>query len=60
MKTESQTIRQSCYAIHEADGQDVTMQNDLAYALVAGGGKPGQGYPCIMVIDEDTDGKKIF
>lgn len=39
-------------AIHEADGQDVTMQNEVAYALVTGGGKPGQGYPCILIINE--------
>lgn len=37
-------------AIHEAGGQDVTMQKELAYSLVSGGGKPGQGYPCIAVI----------
>lgn len=39
-------------AIHEADAQDVTMQSETAYALVTGGGKPGQGYPCVMVIYE--------
>ena len=25
------------YAIHEADGQDVTMQKEVAYSLVCGG-----------------------
>lgn len=40
-------------AIHEADGQDVTMQEDVGYALVTGGGKPGQGYPCVLVTYED-------
>lgn len=44
-------------AIHEADGQDVTMQEEIAYSLVAGGGKPGQGYPCIMVVD---DGSRVL
>lgn len=48
-------------AIHEADGQDVTMQEETAYALVTGGGKPGQGYPCILVVDdEDTDREEIL
>lgn len=40
-------------AIHEADGQDITMQDDVAYSLVTGGGKPGQGYPCVMVIEDE-------
>ena len=39
-------------AIHEADGQDVTMQRETAYALTTSGGKPGQGYPCILIADE--------
>ena len=37
-------------AIHEASGQDVTFQDGIAFALVSGGGKPGQGYPCILVM----------
>ena len=28
------------YAIHEAEGQDVTMQHDIAYSLVTGGANP--------------------
>ena len=40
-------------AVHEADGQDVTRQEEVAYSLVTGGGKPGQGYPCILEIDDD-------
>lgn len=28
-------------AIHEAGGQDVTMQKELAYSLVSGGGQTG-------------------
>ena len=49
-------------AIHEADGQDVTMMEETAYALVTGGGKPGQGYPCVMIIDEtdNADRKEIL
>ena len=42
-------------SIHEADGQNATMMEEVAYALVTGGGKPGQGYPCVMVIYE-TEG----
>lgn len=42
-------------AIHEADGQDITMQDDVAYSLVTGGGKPGQGYPCVMVIEDESN-----
>ena len=42
-------------AIHEADGQDITMQEEVAYALVTGGGKPGQGYPVVMVIEDEAN-----
>lgn len=45
-------------AIHEAEGQRVTMQEETAYALVGGGGKPGQGYPCILITDEDEADKE--
>ena len=41
------------WAIHEADGQDVTMQEEVAYSLVCGGGKPGQGFPCVMVVQDE-------
>ena len=37
------------YAIHEASGQDTTLQEEIAYALNEGGGKPGQGYPLVLV-----------
>ena len=49
-------------AIHEADGQDVTMMEETAYSLTSGGGKPGQGYPCVMITDEtdNTDREKIL
>lgn len=49
-------------AIHEADGQDVTMMEETAHALTTSGGKPGQGYPCILMVkdDEDTNREKIF
>ncbi len=43
------------FAIHEADGQDVTMQNEVAYSLTSGGGKPGQGYPCVLVVKDEDD-----
>lgn len=46
-------------AIHEADGQDVTMQKEVAYALATGGGKPGQGYPCILIINETDSGLQL-
>ena len=29
-------------AIHEADGQDVTMQNEVAYSLTTGGVSQGK------------------
>ena len=50
-------------AIHEASGQDVTFQDDVAFALVSGGGKPGQGYPCVLIIYEgtaNTDGETVL
>ena len=39
-------------AIHEASGQDITY-SEVAFSLVVGGGKPGQGYPCVLVEVED-------
>lgn len=42
-------------AIHEADGQDVTMMEETAYALVTSGGKPGQGYPCVLILNDQGD-----
>lgn len=36
-------------AIHEASGQDVTFQDDVAFALVSGGGQAWTGIP--MCID---------
>lgn len=50
-------------AIHEADGQNVTLMKDTAYALVTGGGKPGQGYPCVLIVNgeaDNTDREKIL
>lgn len=50
-------------AIHEASGQDVTFQDNVAFALVTSGGKPGQGYPCILIIYGETtnpNGEKIL
>lgn len=41
-------------AIHEADGQNATMMEEVAYALVTGGGKPGQGYPCVLIRKNET------
>ena len=41
-------------AIHEASGQDITFC-EVAFSLVVGGGKPGQGYPCVLVeVDDDS------
>lgn len=42
-------------AIHEASGQDTTVQYDLVYSLNTNGGKPGQGYPCILIVEDDAD-----
>lgn len=53
-------------AIHEASGQDITFQDDVAYSLVVGGGKPGQGYPCVLIVMEnknesnDTDREEVL
>lgn len=41
------------YAIHEASGQDLTF-SEKAYALVTNGGKPGQGFPCILISEKNV------
>jgi len=46
-------MNQIAVALHEASGQDITFQSELAYSLVGGGGKPGQGFPCVMLIQLD-------
>lgn len=45
-------------AIHESYGQNVTMQVKTAYALVTSGGKPRQGYPCVIILN-DQGGQQI-
>lgn len=42
-------------AIHEAEGQNVTVMNEVAYSLVTGGGKPGQGYPCVLIVGDSEE-----
>lgn len=43
------------YSIHETEGRNVIMLFEVAYSLTAGGGKPGQGYPCVMLVEEQDD-----
>ena len=46
-------------AIHEASGQDITFC-EVAFSLVTGGGKPGQGYPCVLVeVEDDSSSEEI-
>lgn len=50
-------------SIHEASGQDITFQDNIAYSIVTGGGKPGQGFPCVLIAYDETDNtnrKKIL
>ena len=46
--------KETVLSIHEASGQNVTFQKEIAFALVTGGGKPGQGYPCVLILYEET------
>lgn len=46
-------MNKTILAIHEASGQDITWQNDIAYSLVTGGGQTGTG---ISVYCGDTVG----
>ena len=41
-----------CVAFSEYDG-DIKTQDELAYTLTTGGGKPGDGYPAIMTMKGD-------
>ncbi len=29
--------------------------SDVAYTLTVGGGKPGQSYPCVLIIEKEDD-----
>lgn len=42
------------YSVHENQVSDVTITKELASTITTGGGKPGQGYPCIL---EDKSAK---
>ena len=46
-------MKKRILAVHEASGQDITFQEEVAYALASGGGKPGQCYPCILIINDE-------
>lgn len=43
------------YGIHEASGQDITFTEEVAYSVVTGGGKPGQGYPAVFIKENDEE-----
>lgn len=46
-------------AIHEASGQDITF-SEVAFSLVVGWGKPGQGFPCVLIAkDEDDESESV-
>lgn len=36
------------YSVHENQVSDVTITEELASTITTGGGKPGQGYPCVL------------
>lgn len=36
------------YSVHENQLSDVRLQEELAYTMTTGGGKPGQGYPTVL------------
>lgn len=57
MKNHSQV-----FAIAEDGKQSVVLKPERAYPLTVGGGKPGQCYPCVLIVkdDEDTNRKKIL
>ena len=40
-------------AVHENQRGDVHVDAEIAYQLTTGGGKPGQGYPCVMQLITD-------
>ena len=41
-------------AVHENVSYEVHL-SDVAYPLTVGGGKPGQSYPCVLIIERDDD-----
>ena len=41
------------YSVHENQVSDVTITEELASTITTGGGKPGQGYPCVL--EEKSD-----
>ena len=47
-------------AIAEDGRGCVTVQNERAYTLCVGGGKPGQCYPCVLVVENDERASDIY
>ena len=41
-------------AVHENQRGEVRIC-DLFYSLTVGGGKPGQSYPCVLIIEKDDE-----
>ena len=44
-------------AVHENQQSEVRL-NDVFYPLSAGGGKPGQSYPCVLIMEKDEREEK--
>ena len=43
-------------SVHENQQGEVWLTNTFG-ALSVGGGKPGQGYPCILIVDKSEEKK---
>lgn len=54
-------MKTEVYGITENGNAEVRISLDLHATLSCGGGKPGQSYPCVLVIEygtEDSDNPK--
>lgn len=45
------------YSVHEDQHANVTILENMHYCLATMGGKPGQGYPCVLTVEREYDEK---
>ena len=43
------------YGVHEGSGGEVHIAEELSNCMTTGGGKPGQGFPCVFIDDQATE-----
>lgn len=43
------------YGVHEGSGGECNINEEVCNCMTTGGGKPGQGYPCVLIEEDDKN-----